>query len=283
MSSPSEGAVAPDNLMGPVHQAWASVVAYAPVVVSGLLVLVIGWLVANLLRTLVARVLKVSRLDQAVEHTRLARILAAFREGFTLSQAIANLARLAILLLAAMASADVMGLQAVEDAVGSALSYVPRLVAALLVIGIGGFAAGSARRAVAAVMAEMRSAMAGALESITEIGILTIAAIVAVEMLGVDVSFVTSSIGLILGILLVTIAFLFAWSMRRPAEELVANYYLRRLVRLGDEVELGEIRGVAERFCPLGILLRTADGRQHFVPARHLLTGMSRRQADPEA
>jgi hypothetical protein len=265
------------DVVGPMQQMWAQVAAYAPSVVSSVVVLLGGWLAAVLVRGLVARVLGLTRLDAAVKSTRLARILEAFAEGMTPSRAMASLVYVAIVLLALMAAAGVMGLGAVETAVGAALGYVPRLISALLVVAIGAYAAGAARRAVGAVLHEIRSPLAGMMESIIELGMLGIAVLVAVDLLGIDISFLTSSLGLVLGVVLATLAFLFAWSMRRPAEEIIANYYLRRLVRLGDEVELGEVRGTAERFCALGLLLRDAEGRQHFVPARHLLSGMSRR------
>ncbi|MEM9452830.1 MAG: hypothetical protein AAGF11_01540 [Myxococcota bacterium] len=271
--------VEPD-MIGPVQVMWTQVAAYAPTIASGVVVLLVGWLAAVVVRKIVARVLGMTRLDKAVRSTRLARILEAFREDLTPSLAMAGLVYAAILLLATMAAADVLGLDAIEDAVGAALGYVPRLVSALLVIAIGAYAAGAARRAVGAVLHEMRNSMASTIESVTEIGLLGLAALVAIDLLGIDISFLTSSLGMVLAVVLATLAFLFAWSMRRPAEEIIANYYLRRLIRLGDEIELGEIRGTAERFCPLGLLLRDAEGQQHFVPARHVLDGLTRRGAD---
>ena len=61
-------------------------------------------------------------------------------------------------------------------------------------------------------------------------------------------------------------------------EEIIANYYLRQLVRVGDDVQLEQTRGVVERFVPLGVLLRDETGNEHFVPARHVLSGLQRSQ-----
>ncbi|MEM7151363.1 MAG: hypothetical protein AAF799_00905 [Myxococcota bacterium] len=268
--------VEPD-VMGPMQQMWGQLAAAAPSLISGVVVLLVGWLAAVVARSVCARVLGMTRLDAAVGSTRLARILDAFSEGLTPSRAVASLVYLAVLLMTVMAAADVLGLEAVGSVVGAALGYVPSVLSALLVFAVGAYAAGAARRAVGAVLHEMNSPMASTLESATELGLLGLTVLIAVNLLGIDISFVTSSLGLVLGVVLATIAFLFAWSMRKPAEEIIANYYLRRLVRLGDEVALGTIRGTAERFCPLGLLVRDGEGNQHFVPARHVLDGMSRR------
>ncbi len=270
--------LAPEISQAPWYDlAWGKVVLVAPTVAWALLLLAGGWLLASLLRRLVARGLGATGLDAAVQPTRMGRILESFSEDMTPSRAVGGLVYIAVLLLAATSAAAQLGLVAVAAAVESALAYLPRLGAALLVVAIGGYVGGMARRAVGAVMHEMRSPLAGPLESAAELSLLGLSVIIAVDLLGIDISFITSSLGLALGVGLVTVALLFAWSMRRPAEEIVANYYLRRMVQLGDEIELGEVRGTAERFSPLGVLVRADDGQQHFIPARHVLAGLSRR------
>jgi hypothetical protein len=103
----------------------------------------------------------------------------------------------------------------------------------------------------------------------------------AVDALGADLSFVTQNLMLILGVLVVTAAFLFGWSMRRPAEEIIANYYLRRMVRTGDKVTFNAVEGTVEKFTALGLLIKDDSGDEHFVPARHVLNGLSRTPSAP--
>lgn len=262
-----------------LQQAWDQVVAHAPAMASGLTILLLGWLLAVVLRGATARLLGATRVDTAISETRLGRMLEAFGEGMTPSRALAGFVYVGVLLLALMAAADVMGLTAVGTAINAALAYMPTVVSALVIVAVGAYAAGAARKAVGAVLTEMRSAMSGPLQTATELSILGLALLVAANVLGVDTSFITSGIGLVVGMVLAATGFLFAWSMRRPAEEIIANYYLRRMVQLGDEIELGEVSGTAERFCPLGVMVRDAAGVQHFVPARHVLAGLRRRSS----
>jgi small-conductance mechanosensitive channel len=113
-------------------------------------------------------------------------------------------------------------------------------------------------------------------QSATETVVLLVTVTVAVNALGADLSFITSNLVLVFGVLAITAAFLFCWSMRKPAEEVIANYYLRRIVRVGDWITLGAVEGNVEKFTALGVLLKDADGVEHFVPARHLLSGLQR-------
>jgi hypothetical protein len=186
---------------------------------------------------------------------------------------------IAILLMAAAAAADILGLTAVRGAIYAALAYLPRIGAALAVLGVGGYVARTARRAISSVMKELKSPFAGIAESLTEGVIMLLTITVCVNQLGADLSFITNNLAMILGAFAATAAFLFAWAMRRPSEEIIANYYLRRLVRIGDQVTIANVEGTVDRFAALGLVLKDGDGCEHFIPARHVLEGVQRTQS----
>ena len=113
-------------------------------------------------------------------------------------------------------------------------------------------------------------------EGLQDGALLIVVLTLAVDTLGVDLSLITANLTLVVGALVVTICFLFAWSMRRPAEEIIANYYLRRLVSVGDWVSIGEVEGTVERFAAIGVVVRDEQNGLRFVPARHVLDGLRR-------
>jgi hypothetical protein len=260
---------------GPVEALWRAAAAHAPAMLSALALLLLLWLVARLARAVVARVLRMTPLDAVIEKTQLGKLLRAFDSGMTLSRAIASLVYVAILLMAFMSAADLLGLGAAREALGAVLGYMPRLISVVFVLAVGGFLASAARRAVGAMLRELRNPYAGSLEAVGEGALLVVSAAIAVDLLGVDISFLTANLSLVIGVGLVTLAFLGSWSMRRPAEEIIANYYLRRMVDPGDRVRLGAIEGTIEGFTPIGVVIRDAAGSEHFVPARHVLDGLS--------
>lgn len=272
----------------PAQAVWSAVVEHAPALLSALGLLLGMWIFARIARALITKVLGMTKLDAATEKTQLGKLLRAFGADMTMSKAIALLVYFAVLLMAFMSAADLLGLEAVSEALGAGLSYLPRLGSVLLVLGIGGYIASAARRAVGAMLKEMRSPYAGPLETVTEISILVIVVAIAVDVLGVDITFITANLSMIVGVILLTLAFLFCWSMRRPSEEIIANYYLRRMVNPGDRIELGEVDGTIESFTPIGVMIRDARGAERFVPARHVLSGLTcsgraRRKGSPKA
>lgn len=256
-----------------------SVADYAPSVGSALFVFVALWLLARLVRGLVRRVLQLTPLDVVVSKTRLGRMLQAFREDASPSWAVANLAYVAIILMAVTSAAEALGITAAQTAVLAALSYLPKIISALLIIAVGSVAASALGRLVGAFFSEFRGGRSRMFEAPVELGMMLIVGLIALESLGLDVSFITANLSVFVVVMLVLVAFLMAWSMRRPAEEIIANYYLRQLVRVGDDVKLEDNRGVVERFVPLGVMLRDDGGNESFVPARHVLDGLKRTKA----
>lgn len=271
-------------IIRPLENMWDKVVEHVPSVATALIVLLGMWIVARILRASVGRVLGMTKLDASLADTRVGAMLEAFSEDFTPSKALAYVVYIGAMLMAWTTASEILGLHAVKDTLDAVLGYVPKLVSALLVVALGGYLASVARRSVAAVMSEVRSPFGRTLESLTEGFLLVVVGTVAVDVLGVDVSIVTSNLTVLIGAVLVTLAFLFAWSMRKPAEEIIANYYLRRLVSIGDRVELGEISGIVSQFTPIGVVVLDDDDEERFVPARHILAGVKRSErATPES
>lgn len=270
-------------LTQPVARLWSELVARAPAMGSALAVLVALWVVARIARSITARLLKAVKLDAAMEGTFFGRILSGAAEGFTPSKALASLVYIAILLVALAGASEQLGLAAVRNALAGVLGYLPRFASGMITLAIGGYVAGAAGRAVGSVLKELKSPFASIAQSGIEVVILLLTITVAVNTLGADLSFITSNLVMVFGVVAVTMSFLFSWSMRRPAEEIIANYYLRRLIRVGDFVSLADVEGIVERFAALGILVRDESGVEHFVPARHLLGGLQRRGGDAAA
>jgi hypothetical protein len=272
--------VDPTSMLGRLAESvLQSIADYAPSVGSALLVFVALWLLARVVRGVVKRLLQMTPLDKVVSETRLGRMLQAFREDATPSWAVANLAYIAILLMAVTSAAEALGITAAQTAVLAALGYLPKIISALLIVAIGSVAASAIGRLVGAFFSEFRGGRSKMFEAPIEMALMVVVGLVALESLGLDVSFITSNLSVFVVVFLVLVAFLMAWSMRRPAEEIIANYYLRQMVRVGEDITLEDTRGVVERFVPLGIMLRDAQGNEHFVPARRILSGLQRAKA----
>ncbi len=267
------------DLSSLVDQARSALLARAPGALTGLGILLGGYVASRFCRAAIERLLKAARVDVALEGTRLQSLLSALGPGWSASRLVAQLAYLTLGLLTLDTVAGYWGLSSLQNALTSAVNYLPKALSALALFAAGTYLAGVAKRSVGGVLRELRNPAAGVLESLTEGGILLVVGLVSLDLLGANLTFITSNLTLVVGGILVTVVFLGCWAMRSPAEELVANYYVRRMLSVGDHVQTKAHQGTVLEFVPLGLILREATGDEYFVPARELIGGLRRRQA----
>jgi len=254
------------------------VLTHAPTVLGGLAILVGGWLAAIVARRITDRLLRAVRLNRAVEGTRIGALIGSLGKDFTASRLIGQIAYITVILLTLDTAAGHFGLSGLKSALSGIVGYLPKAAGAIVIFAAGTYFGSLAKRSVGGILRELRNPAAGILETATEIGIILVAALVALDVLGANLSFITSNLTMLLGAVLVVVVFLGCWAMRLPAEELVANYYLRRMLSVGDHVQTARHEGTVLEFQPLGLILRDAKGDEHFVPAKNLIAGLRRRQ-----
>ncbi len=254
------------------------VIAHAPTVLGGLAILVGGWIAALIARRVTDRLLRAVRLNRAVEGTRVGSLIGSLGKGVTASRLVGQIAYITVILLTLDTAAAHFGLTGLKSALSGVVGYLPKAAGALVIFAAGTYFGSLAKRSVGGILRELRNPAAGLLETLTEVAIILVATLVALDVLGANLTFITSNLTMLLGALLIVVVFLGCWAMRLPAEELVANYYLRRMLSVGDHVQTSRHEGTVLEFQPLGLILRDAKGDEHFVPAKNLISGLRRRQ-----
>ncbi len=113
---------------------WQEVLIFAPLVIIGLLVFVLGLVVAKGIGSLVEKLLMMAKLDSLLSKTGLKIFLD--RAGVQLNSArfFAELVRWFIILAFLMATTDILRLNAVTQAIKDLLTYFPNLVVAAVVM-----------------------------------------------------------------------------------------------------------------------------------------------------
>ncbi|MFE2755372.1 hypothetical protein ACFXGA_25550 [Actinosynnema sp. NPDC059335] len=109
-----------------------SVVTFVPKLVGFLVVLLIGWIVARLLRTAVNKVLERVHFDRAVQRGGLSDALA--RSRFDASGLVAQIVYYAVLLIALQIAFGLFGSNPVSDLLTEIVAWLPRAIVAIVII-----------------------------------------------------------------------------------------------------------------------------------------------------
>jgi len=199
------------------------ITAFLPALIGAIIIFVVGWIIARLVRLAVEKLLKLVRFDKATEKTGVQEFL---KKGDILkapSEIIGSLVYWFLMILVIIASLDALGLPIVSDLLNSIFLYIPNVVAAIIVLVLG-FLLGTLLSAV------VRTAASNAgLKNAEGLGKLALYAIVffsgaiALIQLGIGGEIVVSAFGIAFGAAALALAIAFGLGGRDVAAD-----YLKR-------------------------------------------------------
>lgn len=199
------------------------ITAFLPELIGAIIIFVVGWIIARLLKLAMEKLLKLVRFDTATEKTGVKAFLKKGEIVKTPSEIVGTLVYWFIMILVLIASLDALGLPIVSDLLNSIFLYIPNVVAAIIVLVLG-FLLGDLLSAV------VRTAASNAgLKNSEGLGKLALYAIVffsgaiGLIQLGIGEKIVTAAFGIAFGATALALALAFGLGGRDVAAE-----YLKR-------------------------------------------------------
>jgi small-conductance mechanosensitive channel len=246
--------------------AMQKVSSHLPNILSALALLLIGWLLAQLLRRWTVKLVGVSLervLRTAAAHGALERT--GVRK--TVPAVIGAAVFWTVIVFAVAAAVEILGLPAVTNLLGRLAYYIPQVLAAILIVFVGYLAGNLAYGAVSTAAASLNVAYANALGRAAQFTILLVAIVIAVDQVGIDSTFLIVTLTIILATTLGGAALAFGLGCGTAVSNIIACYYLTKAYRIGQKVRIGGLEGRIVEIAPTSVVLQTSDGRV-FVPAK---------------
>ncbi len=185
------------------------------------------------------------------------------------------IARYLLIFLFVQAAADALGLEAISAAIGGFLSFLPNLLSTVLLLVVGALAAQFGGAAITRSARESGIEFAATLGNLVSALIVFVAGIMAIAQLRID----TDIIRIVSACLLAGIALAFGLSFglgsREITKNLLAGFYVKRNLRVGDPIEIRGERGILRAVTPVQTLI-DADGRTIAVANASFLDEIAR-------
>lgn len=172
-----------------------------------------------------------------------------------------------VLLVFLAGAADVVELPAVSAWALGLAQYLPRVLAAAIVVVVGVLAGGLARIVATEAAASAHVDRAGALGRLAQVVIVAVSAVVAVDQIGFEVTFLVIAVSIALAAGLGAAALAFGLGARTVVSNIVATHYLAQTYQPGQRIRVGDDEGRIAEIAPIAVVLETADGRVH-IPAK---------------
>ncbi|MFG1791817.1 hypothetical protein [Nocardia sp. NPDC049149] len=221
-----------------LSDAWSSVATFVPKLAGFLVILIIGWIVAKIVSTIVDKVLDRLGFDRLVERGGLRQMMS--RSRYDASDLLAKLAYYAILLIALQLGFGVFGPNPVSDLLDGIVSWLPKAAVAIIIVVIAGAIASAVRDLVGNMLGGLSyGAMIGRVAAVFIWGVGLVAALNQIGVAtSVTMPILITVLATIGGVLVVGIG----GGMIRPMQQRWENWLS------GLEEEMPAVKGHAEAY-----------------------------------
>ena len=207
-------------ILDPLKEMLKEVVNFVPTLISALLILIIGLLVAKLLHDVMLRLFKEIRLDKLADKIGISRIIDKSGIKYSLSEGISLIFYWLFIVLFMIIAVKAIGLSVVSDSLNRLLGYIPHVLSAVVVLVLGMILAKVVSGLVHFVASYLDLPKPKLLERITRWVIVIYAVTLTIEELGFGLVLVGTTFTILFG----AVAFAFALAYGLGGQEMAAKH-----------------------------------------------------------
>lgn len=239
--------------------------AQVPKVLIALLVLVIGWFVAKLLRMLLVK--GISRLDRFWQRFTSKQGLTQLQPRQPPTRIVGELVFWLFMLIVVTLATEILGLAIFGAWLMEIVAFLPLAVGGVLIVLVGFVVSSLVRDLVTTGAASADLSHSDVLGRTAQIVILLISVIIGIEQVGFDTAFLTVVAGILLATTLGGFALAFGLGSRIHVSNIIAANQLRSIYQVGDRVRIGTLEGRITDIGVSRVMIETESGSVD-VPAK---------------
>jgi len=185
-------------VMEPVTAMLARVASFLPTLLGVLVILIIGWIVAGILKNVVVKLLKLIQLDTATEKAGLGDVLRRGGIRQTLSELVGVLIYWLVMLMVFMTSLNALGMTVAASLLDKVIMYIPNVIAAMFILSLGIFFSSMMGTVVRTASSNAGITQAKFLGQLTQVVIMIFAIMITLEQLNIASSVLNLAINIVL-------------------------------------------------------------------------------------
>ncbi len=238
---------------------------YFPRLITALIILLAGWLLAKFVANIVERLGEKLRLEDLLGRIGIKEGLEKAKFGRTGTQLLGMLLYWIIFLNFILIALESLGLHAAVEPLRDLITFLPRLLAAMATLTAGLLLAQFLGKAAQAAMEGMGVEFHQEVGQGVNVLLIIMIVIVVLEQLGINASIMTNIFTNVVTIMVAGLALAFGLGGRGVAQSVLAGYYAREQFEMGDTISFDDKEGILEAIGTLNTEIRV-DGERLVVP-----------------
>jgi hypothetical protein len=259
-----------DTAMSSLSTMWPDVIQVAANIAIAVLVLVLGWLIAKIITKITKKALKLANVSKLDEKINEIEIVEGKQLDFDTIKIITKFVKLIIYIMIIIVISDVLGLQILSEKISEFLSYLPKLLVALVIFMIGLLFANFVKKGLKSLFESMDLSGGKMLSQLVFFLLLIFVSITALNQAGVDTAIITSNFTMILGSFLLAFSLAFGLGAREVVGDLLKTFYTRKTFEVGKKIEFEGTVYEIDAINSISVALKNAEVKL-IVPVKDIV------------
>ena len=185
------------------NQVMVGIVSFLPNILGAVVLFIIGWILADWLKTLTVKVVNITKLGSLFKNPAVTDFLKNAQVSQKIEDIIGEVVKWLVITLFFVASINVLGITAISLFLNGIIAGIPTLIAAVITLAIGVFVAGFLEKMVKGSLGSGDPSMSRLIGKVVSYAIMTFFVLAALSQLGIATFFInTLFVGFILAIAL---------------------------------------------------------------------------------
>ncbi len=230
-----------------------------PKIFAALAILIIGWIIARVIRGVVAKLLDLAKFDELADKINATEMLQKGNITAKPSDIFAKFAYWIIMLLVFITATNSLGWTVVSEKLGDLIDYLPKLFTAGIIFAIGIWIASFIRDIIAAATSSMGVSTGNIISNAVFYFLATMITLTSLEQAGVKTDIITSNIFIILGTVLIAGGIAYGFAAREILTNILSGYFGRSKYEVGQRIRVNDVEGEITGLDNISVTVQTAN------------------------
>jgi hypothetical protein len=229
--------------------------------IGALVVLLIGWILARMIRSALTTVLKKVHFDQSLEKVQVDLLFEKMGIKASPSAILAQIAYWLIMLIFLVAASTSMGWTFVSEELAKLIALIPLIISGLVMFVIGFYIAGIIRDVLKNATESLGVGAGKIIASAVYYFLMIVITLSVLEHIGMDISIISDNIQLIVGAVVIAGAISYGLASRDILSNTLSSFYGRKTFEVGQRIRVNGLEGTIVEISNISVVLKTGEGR----------------------
>lgn len=249
-----------------------SIAAYIPNLIAAIIVLLVGFFIAKVLRNIITKVLSKVGLDAMCDRIKITDSLHSIGIKIEPTKLLATIVYYFVLIVFIKTAATVAEMTSINNAIDAFFAYLPKLVVALIIFVIGVLISSKVKESIHSSLYSIGISGARVISNMAFYGLLIVCTLTALNQAEIDTALITNNIMIILASVLIAFAISYGFASRDILGNILSSFYGKDRFKQGQRIKIDGEEGIILKIDSIAVTIKTNDGRKLVIPCKKLIT-----------